>query len=91
VCVKEAKAVRTQAVADAKVKRKTAEAAAGQTSAMQPQGRQRAKERAAEMKEEAAQDVREAKTDLAEEQCDRLAGDAKERCLERTRARPTYK
>lgn len=89
VCIKEAKAARTQAIADAKTERAAAQAGTALRTQGYGEPAQRARERAAEVKEEARQDVDETRMKTAREKCDRYAGDAKERCLHDAEKRPS--
>ncbi len=86
VCVKEAKAVRTAAKANARAHMKTADAneVAGQVSA-EARGK-------ADLKSDEAQKVadtakRDAEYDVAHEKCGALAGDTKDRCITEAKAR----
>lgn len=73
VCVKEAKAARTKAIADAKAQRKTADA----------QGE--ARKETNEARHDAAEDKRDADYKVQLQRCDDLAGDAKDTCVARAK------
>ena len=73
VCVKEAKAARTKAIADAKAQRKTADA----------QGE--ARKETNEARHDAAVDKRDADYKVELQRCDDLAGDAKDSCVQRAK------
>jgi hypothetical protein len=73
VCVKEAKAARTKAIADAKAQRKTADA----------QGQ--ARKETNEARHDAAEDKRDADYKVQLQRCDDLAGDAKDTCVARAK------
>lgn len=75
VCVKEAKAAHTKALADAKVDRVASDTS---TSSMQ---------KTAAAKREAAEDKRDADYKVAIEKCDALAGNAKDACVRDAKAR----
>jgi hypothetical protein len=75
VCVKEAKAAHTKALADAKVDRVAADST------------NKAVERTANAKQEAAEDKRDADYRVAMERCDSLAGAAKDTCQREAKAR----
>jgi hypothetical protein len=75
VCVKEAKAAHTKALADAKVDRVAADA------------NNKAVEKTAEAKKDAAEDKRDADYKVAMERCDSLAGAAKDSCQRDAKAR----
>jgi hypothetical protein len=75
VCVKEAKAMETRGLADAKVDKVAAES--GQSSM----------QKVAEARKDAAEDKRDAEYKVAVEKCDALAGDAKSRCVADAKAR----
>ena len=71
VCVKEAKAARVSAKADAKVSKKAGEA----------------RKDVNEARRDANQDKRDAEYKVAVERCDAMAGDAKSRCVKDAKAR----
>ena len=73
VCVKEAKAARTKAIADAKAQRKTADA----------QGE--ARKEANDARRDAAEDKRDADYKVELQRCDDLSGDAKDNCVQRAK------
>jgi hypothetical protein len=73
VCVKKAKATRTQAIADAKAQRKTAEA------------QNEAREEAGEAREDAAEDKRDAEYKVQLQRCDEFSGQAKDECVARAK------
>ena len=75
VCLMDAKAIHTRAMADARVERESREA--GNRSA----------DRTADARREASSDVRNAEYKAAVERCDALAGDAKDRCVADAKAR----
>ncbi|MFO1397704.1 MAG: hypothetical protein U1F48_11635 [Burkholderiales bacterium] len=75
VCVKEAKAAHTKALADAKVARVSSDTS---TNAMQ---------KTAAAKRDAAEDKRDADYKVAVEKCDSLAGNAKDACVRDAKAR----
>jgi len=74
VCMKQADAAETAAIADATVQMKTFNANAT------------ADQKAAEAREEAALDKLEARYEIAKERCDRYAGDSKATCLNEAKA-----
>lgn len=80
VCVKEAKAAREKALADAKMGDKVAEA---KTDANQDKAKADAKlsDKVGEAKADANKDKRDADYKVAVEKCDALAGDAKSSCV----------
>jgi hypothetical protein len=73
VCVKQAKAVRTKAIADAKAQRKTADA----------QGE--ASKEINEARHDAAEDKRDADYKVQLQRCDDLSGDAKDTCVQQAK------
>jgi len=73
VCVTEAKAARTKAIADAKAQRKTGEA--------QSEARKETKE----ARHDAAEDKRDAEYKVELQRCDDLSGDAKDSCVQRAK------
>ena len=73
VCIKQAKAARTKAIADAKAQRKTADA----------QGE--ARKETNEARHDAAADKRDADYKVELQRCDDLAGDAKDNCVQRAK------
>jgi hypothetical protein len=75
VCVKEAKAAHTKALADAKVDRVAADT------------RESAAEKTANARKEATEDKRDAEYKVAIEKCDALSGTAKDSCVRDARMR----
>jgi hypothetical protein len=73
ICVKQAKAVRTKAIADAKAQRKTADA----------QGE--ASKEINEARHDAAEDKRDADYKVQLQRCDDLSGDAKDTCVQQAK------
>jgi hypothetical protein len=73
VCIKQAKAARTKAIADAKAQRKTADA----------QGE--ARKETNEARHDAAGDKRDADYQVELQRCDDLSGDAKDNCVQRAK------
>ena len=73
VCVKEAKAARTKAIADAKAQRTTADA------------QSEARKETNEARHEAAEDKRDAEYKVELQRCDGLSGDAKDSCVQRAK------
>jgi hypothetical protein len=73
VCVKQAKAARTKAIADAKAQRKTADA------------QSEARKETNEARHDAAEDKRDADYKVELQRCNDLSGDAKDSCVERAK------
>ena len=86
VCIKEARAARTAAMADAKVDRKAADAHADADKTV-AKARGKEAERVSEARKDADAQKRDADYAVARERCDNFAGDAKSRCLDEARAR----
>jgi hypothetical protein len=73
ICLKEAKAARTKAIADAKAQRKAGDA------------QSQARKEANEAREDAAQDKRDADYKVELQRCDNLSGEAKDNCVARAK------
>jgi hypothetical protein len=86
VCVKEAKAAKVHAVADAKTQKTTWKANAAANAAAGAAGAKATSE-VTEAKRDAASDKRDADYAVAKEKCDALAGEAKDACVNAAKAR----
>jgi len=86
VCIKEAKAVKVAAEADAKALMKTSDANKDANKAITKE-ENKASEKASEARSDAAADKTDAQYKVEKEKCDALAGAAKDNCMTQAKAR----